>query len=154
MKNAILLLIAVFVLFACASEQKEWEKAKAGDVAALEQFLTKYANGQYADSAKTMIDTKNWALIEQSKNVDDFNKFKETAKTDAFKAQADAMIQKLSQPSPEEQAVIDMMAKGDVKEMEKWVKDPVNANNPKLADVKAKVDELKAAAKPAPKKGK
>jgi hypothetical protein len=153
MKNAILLLIAVFVLFACASEQKEWEKAKAGDVAALEQFLAKYSNGQYADSAKTMIDTKNWEMIAQSTNIDDFKKFQETAQTDAFKAQADEMIKKLTPPSPEEQAAMDLMAKGDLKEMDKWMKDPANAQNPKMADVKAKYDELKAAA-PAPKKGK
>jgi hypothetical protein len=151
MKNAILLLIAVFVLFACASEQKEWEKAKAGDVAALEQFLTKYGNGQYADSAKTMIDAKNWTLIEQSKNVEDFKAFKDAAKTDAAKAQADAKIAELSVPAltPEEQAAVDLMTKGDVKEMEKWAKDKANAQNPKLAEVKAKIDELKAAEKEA-----
>jgi hypothetical protein len=75
-KSLFLIVIFLFALFGCSSEESEWEKAKnENSILTFEKFLKEYPKSEKFDSANYFIQKIDFGISKQKKSTKDFNYF-------------------------------------------------------------------------------
>jgi len=79
MRKSLIILYCVFLLvliYSCNREQKDFDSAKQeNSIKALDEYITSYPDGEYADSARGIIDKLNWQSVVIKNTIGDYESF-------------------------------------------------------------------------------
>ena len=92
----ILIMSVLIFLYACATAESRYKEARSIDtIAAYQEFLKSYPEGEFADTAKTRIEYKNFEKAKSVNTVSAYAQFMDSSDSELFKNYATQQIQKI-----------------------------------------------------------